>query len=258
MDYVAYNESAWDKAVRDGNVWTIPVSDEAVNAARHGEYNIVLTPMKPVPHDWIGDVVGKDVLCLASGGGQQGPIFAAFGANVTVFDNSPAQLERDATVARRHGLTLRLERGDMRDLSRFPDESFDLIFHPVSNVFVDDVNVVWRECHRVLRPSGVLLSGFTNPIVYLFDFGEWDNNKKLVVAHSIPYADVRDLPEEKLRERIERGEPMEFAHTLEDQIGGQIAAGFAICGFYEDKSGGDLLDSYIDTFIATKAMKLKK
>ncbi len=45
----------------------------------------------------------------------------------------------------------------MRDLSRFPDASFDIVFHPVSNIFIDDVRPVWKECHRVLR-KGVCCS----------------------------------------------------------------------------------------------------
>ena len=92
-------------------------------------------------------------MCLASGGGQQGPILAAAGADVTVFDNSPRQLEQDRYVADRDGLHLQTVEGDMRDLSCFPDESFDLIVHPVSNVFVPDVKPVWREAYRVLKPG---------------------------------------------------------------------------------------------------------
>ena len=87
---------------------------------------------------------GLDVLCLASGGGQQGPVLAAAGATVTVLDNSPRQLERDAEVAARDGLALRTVLGDMRDLSAFADASFDLVFHPVSNVFCPDLAPVWR------------------------------------------------------------------------------------------------------------------
>ena len=109
------------------------------------------------------------MLCLASGGGQQGPILAAAGANVTVFDNSPNQLAQDRLVADREGLTIETVLGDMADLSAFPDARFDLIFHPVSNVFAPDVRPVWKEAFRVLRPGGSLLAGFMNPVQYLFD-----------------------------------------------------------------------------------------
>ena len=127
MDIRAYNREAWNRQVAEGNPWTIPVSSEAVAAARRGEWSIVLTPSIPVPRAWFPLLDGADVLCLASGGGQQGPILAAAGAQVTVFDNSPRQLARDREVAEREGLGIRTVEGDMADLSAFADASFDLI-----------------------------------------------------------------------------------------------------------------------------------
>ncbi|UZP02595.1 class I SAM-dependent methyltransferase [Clostridium botulinum] len=256
MKVLEHNRKAWDKEVSEGNVWTIPVTSEEVANAKNGEYKLVLTPTKAVPKEWIGDIKNKKVLCLASGGGQQGPIFAALGAEVTVLDNCNGQLEKDRMVAERDNLTIKLEQGDMRDLSRFENESFDFIFHPVSNAFVDNIDVVWKECYRVLKKGGVLIAGFGNPIIYIFDLYKWENEKKLEVAYSIPYSDLEQLPKEQLEERINNNYTIEFGHTLESQIGGQIEAGFAITGFYEDNAGGDLLDKYIDTFIATRAIKL--
>lgn len=256
MDILKYNEKAWDKEIEQGNIWTKPVTSEVVEKAKNGEYTMVLTPTKPVPKEWIGNIKGKKVLCLASGGGQQGPILAALGANVTVLDNCIGQLEKDKMVAERDRLNIKLEQGDMRDLSRFEDESFDFIFHPVSNIFVDNIEDVWKECYRVLKKGGTLVSGIANPVMYIFDFYKWDNEKRLEVAYSIPYSDIEQLPKEQLEERMKNNEPLEFGHSLESQIGGQIKAGFVIAGFYEDNSGGDLLDKYIDTFIATRAIKL--
>ncbi|GAA3410637.1 class I SAM-dependent methyltransferase [Paenibacillus hodogayensis] len=256
MDIVKHNREAWNAQVDKGNSWTQPVSPEEVARARQGMYQIVLTPTKPIPTDWLGEVAGKEVLCLASGGGQQGPILAALGADVTVFDNSPRQLEQDLLVAERDKLTLILEQGDMRDLSRFKDESFDLIVHPVSNCFIPEIGSVWTECYRILRQGGALLAGVCNPLLFLFDVQEWDNGK-LEVKYSIPYSDPEQLPQEQLAAKLAAGEPMEFGHSLESQIGGQIAAGFVIAGFYEDKAGGDLLDPYISTYMATRAVKLR-
>ena len=139
MDIRQHNEIAWDKEVERGNKWTIAVSSKTVEKARNGEYKLLLTPFKEVPKEWIGNVENKNVLCLASGGGQQGPIFAALKANVVVFDNSSNQLDKDKMVANRENLDIKLEQGDMRDLSRFENESFDLIFHPVSNCFINEV-----------------------------------------------------------------------------------------------------------------------
>jgi SAM-dependent methyltransferase len=257
IDLLNYNRQSWDSEVEKGNPWTRPVDPEIISNARNGHWSIVLTPTKPVPAGWFPPLAHKQVLCLASGGGQQAPILAAAGADVTVIDNSPRQLERDRMVAGREDLSIRLEQGDMRDLSRFPDASFDLIFHPVSNVFIDSVLPVWREAYRVLRPGGSLLSGFMNPVVYLFDLKAW-NAGQLLVRHKIPYSDLTSLSEVERQELVfDKNEPVCFGHTLHDQIQGQIEAGFLIAGFYEDNNGGgDLLDPYMDTSIATRAIKL--
>jgi SAM-dependent methyltransferase len=254
VDVVGFNSGAWDHQVRDGNPWTRPVRPDEVDAARRGDWSIVLTPTRPVPREWFGTIQGANVLCLASGGGQQGPILAAAGANVTVFDNSPAQLAQDRHVAERDSLTIRLELGQMEDLSRFSDAMFDLIVHPVSNLFTPNVRRVWHEGFRVLRRGGSLLAGFANPVRYLFDAKKADSGE-FVVRHPLPYSDVASLPKEELAELLEKHEPLEFGHSLEDQIGGQIEAGFLVNGFYEDRWPGDPLDRYFPPFIATRAVK---
>jgi len=109
------------------------------------------------------------VLCLASGGGQQGPILSAAGADVTILDTSPRQLQADIDVARREGLDLKTMDGDMADLSAYEDGAFDLIVHPVSNCFVPHILPVWREAFRVLHPGGRMMAGFIQPVDFLFD-----------------------------------------------------------------------------------------
>ena len=256
MDIAEYNREAWTKEVAEGNRWTLPVGPEVVAAARRGDWSLLLTPTKGVPREWFGPLVGNRILCLASGGGQQGPVLAAAGARVTVFDNCPAQLDRDREVAAREGLDLFLEQGDMRDLGRFADSSFDLIFHPVSNIFVDDVRSVWKECCRVLAPGGVLLAGMANPLLYIFDLEAWDGCGAREVKYRIPYSDLDQLPGELLERRLAAREALEWGHSLADLLGGQVDSSFSIEGFYEDKSGrDDILDPYIDSFIATRAVK---
>src|SRR5436305_3954131 len=150
MDVRSYNRHAWNLQVEKGNRWTVPVGPAVILAARQGDWQVVLTPTRPVPRGWFPPLAGLDVLCLASGGGQQAPVLAAAGASVTVLDNSPAQLSRDREVADREGLIVRTVQGDMADLSAFPDASFGLVFHPCSNGFVPDVRPVCREAFRVL------------------------------------------------------------------------------------------------------------
>lgn len=258
MDIIEYNKAAWNHEAKQGNKWTVPVSSEVVRQARKGKWSIVLTPTLPVPEDWFPTIKGLKVLCLASGGGQQGPILAAAGAKVTVLDNSPKQLERDRIVAERDALDIRIVEGDMSNLRQFKDASFGLIIHPVSNVFVPDVRSVWQEAFRVLETGGILLSGFLNPAVYLFDWKLAESTGDLRVKYKIPYSDIIDLDEFERKKRLANKEPMEFSHTLDDQIGGQIDAGFVITGFYEDRQEQEDKDPvalYMATCIATRAVK---
>ncbi len=258
MDVRAYNRQVWDKLVDSGNRWTVPVTADEILRAKRGEWQIVLTPTKSVPGSWFPDLHGASTLCLASGGGQQGPILAAAGATVTVLDASPRQLAQDRSVAQREGLSLETVEGDMADLCMFANGSFDLIVHPCSNCFVPDVRPVWQECFRVLRPNGILLAGFTNPVRFIFDDERMENGS-LEVCHSIPYSDMTDLDEaDRQRMILDKDEPLAFGHTLEAQIGGQLDAGFVITGFYEDRyeeGESDPLSKYLPTFIATKAVK---
>ena len=258
MDIREHNRAAWDKEVERGNKWTVPVNEAMITAAKRGELEILLTPSKPVPRPWFPDLEGLDALCLASGGGQQGPILAAAGAKVTVLDNSPKQLEQDRLVAERHALDITTVEGDMADLSMFSDHCFNLIVHPVSNCFVPDVRPVWVEAFRVLRRGGVLLAGFSNPVIYLFDYDLADRTGVLQVKYALPYSDLTSLNAEERQQYMETETPLEFSHTLEDQIGGQLDAGFLLTGFFEDAYGeeeNDLLTNYMPTFIATRSIK---
>ncbi len=254
MSVASHNRKAWDRLVEEGNRWTIPVTAEEIADARSGRVKIFLTETKPVPQEWFPELEGAEVLCLASGGGQQGPILAAAGASVTVIDNSPKQLEQDREVADKYGLDLETVLGDMRDLSTFMDESFDLIVHPVSNVFIPDVRPVWAECARVLRPGGVLLSGFVNPVEYMFD-PQLMEIGELKVKYALPYSDRESITEEERVAMHGEDAPLEFSHTLEELIGGQIEAGFVIVGFYEDYRSDSKAAEYMPSYLATGARK---
>ena len=255
MDILSYNKEAWNKQVEGGeNGWTKPFDSEIIAKARQGKFGILLTENIPVPHDWFPSLQGADVLCLASGGGQQGPVLAALGANVTVFDNSPAQLKQDQAVAEREALAIRTVEGDAADLSVFADQSFDLVFNPCSTVFMQDVRAVWKECARVLRSGGILMTGSMNSVHYIFDLEEFDKGN-LKVAHAIPYSDQKDLPKKELDDLIEKGFPLEFGHSLTDLLGGQLDAGFVITAMYEDYMSDSPLQKYHPSYIATRAVK---
>lgn len=254
MDVRQYNRSAWSSEVSKQNKWTLPVSTDEIARARRGQWSIVLTPLEPVPASWFPELEGCRVLGLASAGGQQAPILAAAGADVVVYDNCPDQLAQDRKVAERDGLQIECVEGDMADLGVFGDASFDLIFHPVSNCFVQDVRPVWREAFRVLRPGGVMLAGFCNPVTYVFD-DEASQKGELVARHKLPYSDLTSIDDAERQRYIDANEPLAFGHTLGDQIGGQLDAGFLLAGFYEDYADGGALAQYMPTFIATRSIK---
>ncbi len=146
----------------------------------------------------------------------------------------------------------------MRDLSVLASDHYDLIVHPCSNTFIDNVRPVWKESFRVLKSGGHLISGFCNPVVFLFDNDQMQEGK-LFVRYSIPFSDIKDLSRDELEQFVQSGEALCFGHTLEDQIGGQTDAGFAITGFYEDRWDNDSayrhLSKRIPCFAATRAEK---
>ncbi|MEO8457336.1 MAG: methyltransferase domain-containing protein [Chloroflexota bacterium] len=255
-DPVAHNRAAWDKQVDDSNEWTRPVGLDVIERARNGDWSVVLIGYVPVKRHWFpGDLHGVDILCLASGGGQQGPVLAAAGANITVFDNSPKQLERDEMVAKREGLAIKTALGDMRDLSEFGDASFDLVFNPVSNLFSPELGPVWRECYRVLRPGGSLLTGFLNPDIYIFDPEPLDARGELTVRYAIPYSDVADRTPAEQEQFPGKDAPLEYSHTLTEQLNGQLQAGFVLQAFEEAPHHGNATKDYMPGYFATRALK---
>jgi SAM-dependent methyltransferase len=178
---------------------------------------------------------------------------------VTVLDNSAEQLARDRQVAERESLDLRIEKGVMEDLSRFDDQAFDLIVHPCSNCFVPDVTPVWRECFRVLRPGGRLLAGFFNPVFYLLDRAE-DENGRIEVRHAIPYSDLTSLDQAERARLIDANlkvPHLEFGHSLQDQIGGQLAAGFHLIAFADSRwiDAATTLNRFIAVYALTCAWR---
>ncbi len=253
-DAAQFNLEAWEKVAAQGNELFHAASPEQIEAARGGQPGIKITPIKKVPREWLMPLAGRDVLCLAGGGGLQGPILAAAGAHVTVTDISQGQLNRDLAVAKREGLDLTTVVADMCDLKPLGDENFDLIVNPTAVCYIEDVMAVWRTAWRVLRPGGELVVGSMKPVNFLFDAITRDEGE-LDVAHKIPYNDL-ELSEDEQDLILAPDRPVEFSHTLTSLIGGQIECGFNITGFYEDRWGGeDCLSDLIDVFFATRAVK---
>ncbi len=248
MEYQDINARTIDRWVEEGWEWGVPIDHETFLRAKNGDWDVLLTPVKPVPHEWFGDLRGKKVLGLASGGGQQMPVFAALGADCTVLDYSERQLESERMVAEREGYEIRIVRADMTKPLPFTDSEFDLIFHPVSNCYVADVLPIWRECARVLKPGGALLSGLDNGLNFVFD----ENEEK--ICFKLPFDPLHNEEQRRVLEAGDDG--MQFSHTVEEQIGGQLRAGFRLTDIYGDTNGsGNLHEHNVQSFYATRAVR---
>lgn len=246
--YQEINSATIDRWIGGGWEWGKPIDHETYLRAKAGEWGVFLTPTKTVPHEWFGDLAGRRVLGLASGGGQQIPVFTALGARCTVLDYSAAQIESERMVAQREGYAVECVQSDMTKPLPFADASFDLIFHPVSNCYVEQLDPIWRECARVLKPGGVLLAGFDNGINYLFE----ENGTQIV--QKLPFNPLKD--EALYRKSIENDDGIQFSHTIEEEIGGQLRAGFMLTDIYEDTNGyGPLEDFGVPTFYATRCIR---
>ncbi|MBZ0298064.1 MAG: class I SAM-dependent methyltransferase [Anaerolineae bacterium] len=232
MDKITqYNQERWEELAQAGVYWSRPLLELNPETARQ----------LVDPYGVMSDVQGKDVLCLASGGGQQSVAFALLGANVTVLDFSANQLDHDRTALAHYHLDARLEQGDMRDLSRFADQSFDMVWHAFSINFIPDPLRVFDEVARVLRPGGLYRLEWNNPFTHGLD--ERDAEQGGYTLRQ-PYRDGEvtfsntkwdfDDAEGKI---VEVEGPREFRHTLSTVLNGLIARRLQPLGLWEELSG---------------------
>ena len=250
QEYTNINAAVIDSWVANGWEWGKPIDHETYERALAGDWFVLLTPTKPVPKEWFGDLRGKRLLGLASGGGQQIPIFNACGARCTVLDYSNAQLESERQVALREGYLDKVEivRADMTKPLPFDSESFDLIFHPISNCYVENVLPIWQECYRVLKHGGILLAGLDNGINFAF------HDQTGLLQHTLPFNPLKDpsLFEESMRQN----DGVQFSHSIEEQIDGQLRAGLRLTHVYQDTNGYGKLHEYgVPTCFATRSLK---
>lgn len=250
-NYQDINAKTIDRWVDEGWQWGKPVSHEEYVKALNGEWEVLLTPTVYVPKEWFGEngeIRGKRILGLASGGGQQMPVFAAAGAVCTVLDYSSRQISAEKMVAEREGYAIDIVQADMTKPLPFEDESFDIIFYPVSNCYIEDVYSVFKECARVLKKGGTMLGGFDTEINYMVSSDETR------IVNKMPFNPL--INPEQMRELEEDDAGIQFSHTVVDQIGGQLKAGLTLVDLYDDTNGeGRLHELNVKTFIATKTVK---
>lgn len=211
------NEQFWEKMVEKGCGYTIPWLDlDAVIVRQYATGKLESVPdslSEMYPANVLADVEGKDVLCLAAGGGQQSSVFGLLGARVTAVDLTEGQLVADRKAAEHYGYKITTLRGDMRDLSGLPTESFDLVYHGPSMGYIPDVRQVYSEVARVLRGGGLYRMDFQEPAVFSV---EWNGGSYCITR---PYAEKA--------QRTEAG-AIEFRHYLSDIFNGLLETGFSI------------------------------
>jgi SAM-dependent methyltransferase len=174
------NRERWNELARANVEYSRPFLDFTTEQAAHYVFRYGI----------LKNVAGNRVLCLASGGGQDSVAFGLLGADVTVLDLSDVQLERDHQAAVHHGLQIKTVQGDMRDLSAFLDDHFDIVWQVYSINFVPSVEPVIREVRRVLKPEGVFFLQFANPFAIGIDEEKWDG--KAYPLNSL-YIDGEDM-----------------------------------------------------------------
>ncbi len=248
------NSRAWDEEVKRNNYWTRQVSRTLISQARNGEIHTTLTPEKEIPQSWFANL-GKKVLALASGGGQQAILLSAAGYDVTLVDISNSQLNQDRELAKKENLTLKTIQASMNDLSFLEAESFDSVINPCSLNFVSDCTQVFKEVARVLKKNGHFLFALANPALYLFDVDRLEKGK-LKLKYTLPFDGTKSLSEKQRKKLIENCGTLEFSHTLSTIIGGLCQSGFVIKDFYSSPAGFEPIDSYLcDCYLAFLAVK---
>ena len=235
-DLAAYNQERWNAMVEAGSIYTRPYLDLTPESAQEWVQN-----SQTLVKAGLLDFGGKDVLCLAGSGGQQTAVFGLLGGNVTVLDISDAQLANDKLAAEHHNLNTRIEQGDMRDLSRFDNNSFDLVYQPYSINFVPEAASVIQEVSRVLRPNGVYNLDFGNPFWTMeeTDWLEQGYPIKQPYVTSLPHLYVNQAWDvEDMNGHWQKVDgPKEFLHTYSELINSLIQCGFMIIHFEEYPNG---------------------
>lgn len=228
-----------DNLVTKNVNWTASASREQLYAARAGKLKLPFFD-REVPEDWLRDIKGKRVLCLAGAGGLQAPLLACAGADVTVIDISNKMLDKDREVAKNENLHIEIVKGNMCDLSIFNDCYFDYIINPPSLMYIPELSVVFRECYRVLNKGGALIMMAPNPINYVCDYIDDGNGGYYKAVHRMPFCS-KDYDD---------SDWIEYGHTMEEYLGGLIECGFFINGYVECQ-----MDDITELYFMTRAIK---
>lgn len=215
------NRNRWNKLADVGVIHSVPFLEFTIEEARQYVFR----------YDILNDVQGLDVLCLGGGGGQDSVAFGLLGANITVLDLSDVQLARDKEAVLHHGLKTKIVQGDMRNLSVFGDNSFDIVWQPYSLNYSPEVMPVFQEVSRVLKDKGIYYVAFANPFVQLITNETWNGRGYLLAGR---YIDGEDISKYKKEWSVPQSSgsvvnvdsPHQFRHTLSTVLNCLSKSGF--------------------------------
>ncbi len=218
------NAKAWDRMARLAHPLAQPVRDDELEK-----------PLEVVDEiGWLGgDIRGWKVLCLAAGGGRHSALYASAGAIVTVVDLSSGMLDLDRRVAAERKLEMRLFQASMQSLPMLENGEFDLVIHPVSTCYIQEIGSVFREVSRVLRDGGLYVSQHKQPSNLQASLqpkaGFYTIEHPVGNRHPVTVADSPS--------RLREPGTLEFAHSLESLLGGICRAGMVIEDLVEPRHG---------------------
>ena len=230
-DVARHNQRMWDRLAAAGIPYTRPQGTPPKTRAAKRRFLDPNDRLAGMPLD------GQRVLALAGGGGWHPVLFAELGADTTVLDISARQLKTVRELARSREAKVRVIQGDMRDLSRFKDGSFDLVWHSHSIVFVPDAERVIAEVGRVLAPGGMYRASTMHPVT-LRMYGTWNGTgwgftQSYFEDGAVPYEDATwEFDDVKVD-----APTLEYGHRISDLINACAAAGMVVDGFWETTPG---------------------
>jgi SAM-dependent methyltransferase len=129
----------------------------------------------------LGNLKGKRVLELGCGGAQCSIAFAKQGAIAIGVDFSTEQLAFARRLCEREEVRLELRHGDLADLAFLTADSIDLVFSAYAFGYVEDLNRVFRQVHRVLKVGAPLVFSLPHPS---YDMIDDDSDEPLLARRS--------------------------------------------------------------------------
>ena len=224
---IAFNKERWEELSSSRVQFSVPWLDLKRETARR----------LIDPEAQLEQIQNKKVLCLAASGGQQSVAFGILGAQVTVFDLSDNQLEKDRLAARHYGINVETIQGDMQNLNMLGTNDFDIVWLAHSINFVPNASLVIKQIARLLQAKGKLRISFTNPYVH----GVWDCptgrgfllSQLYIDGAQVTYADPywRFADPEGKTHKVQG--PKEYRHSLSTIMNSLVSNGFRIIGFWE-------------------------